>query len=158
MRKLIVILWGLSITSCNYFDVKKTSTETILNEELKTFNWKDVDEYPSFSSCDNAFQKEERKKCFTQTLINTISNQLAHQNIVVTEDVADTVVMRLQVTYKGELNVLSIKADSLTYQQIPKIDSLLTSTLNALPKIYPAVKRSQQVTTQFDLPIIVEVN
>ncbi|WP_338732701.1 hypothetical protein [Mangrovimonas cancribranchiae] len=158
MKKLITVILLLCFTSCNYFDVKKTSTETILNEELKTFNWKDVDEYPSFSSCDNTFQKEERKRCFTQTLIKTISNRLAHQNIVVTEDVTDTVMMRLQVSYKGELKVLSIKADTLTYQQIPKIDSLLVSTLDSLPKIYPAVKRSQQVTTEFSLPIRIHVN
>lgn len=158
MKKVITILWALSITSCNYFDVKKTSSEAILNEELKTFNWNDVDEYPSFTSCNDTLAKEKRKLCFTQTLVNTITYKLSNQHIIVTQDVTDTVTMRFRISHLGELNILHIQADTLTYQQIPKLDSLLVSTLDSLPKIHPAIKRSQQVTTEFDLPIVISVN
>ena len=44
MKRILFVLICLVLSSCNYFDVKKTSSEEILKEELQTFNWKDVDE------------------------------------------------------------------------------------------------------------------
>jgi hypothetical protein len=46
----------------------------------------------------------------------------------------------------------------LTKQQIPELDSILKSSLEGLPKLYPAIKRSQQVQTVFQLPIILRVD
>ncbi len=158
MRRLSVILLVFVLWSCDFFNVKKTSSEAILNEELKTFNWNDVDEYPSFASCDSTFEKEQRKQCFAQTIAQTITEQLHAVNIVVSEHVNDTVTIRFQISEKGDLTILNIQANSLTYKQIPKIDSLLTNSLDALPRIYPAVKRGQQVTTEFDLPVVIQVN
>ncbi|GGH35813.1 hypothetical protein IA57_07080 [Mangrovimonas yunxiaonensis] len=158
MKKLTTVLLVLSLTSCNHFNVKKISSESILSEELKTFNWKDVDEYPSFASCDSTFENEARKQCFTQTLVGTITEQLAHKHVEVSEHVTDTVLMRFQILHTGELKVLNVKASALTYKEIPNIDSLLIGALDSLPKIYPAVKRSQQVTTEFDLPVVIHVD
>ena len=45
-----------------------------------------------------------------------------------------------------------------TVIQIPEIDSLLHESLKGIPKITPAIKRGQQVTTAFELPIIVKIN
>ena len=45
-----------------------------------------------------------------------------------------------------------------TSQEIPNIETLITDSLNTLPKIFPAIKRGQQVKTQFKLPIILRVN
>ena len=53
MKKISVLLCVLILSSCEYFNVKKTSSEAILKEELQTFNWNEVDAYPSFSDCDS---------------------------------------------------------------------------------------------------------
>ena len=45
----------------------------------------------------------------------------------------------------------------LTKQQIPGLDSLLNYSLKGLPKLYPAIKRSQQVQTAFQLPLVLKV-
>ena len=50
--------------SCNYFDAKKVSADDILEEELQTFTWNEVDEYPSFEMCDSLSSKAEKKQCF----------------------------------------------------------------------------------------------
>ena len=157
MRYFSVFLFILMLTSCEYFNVKKTSSEAILKEELQTFNWNDVDEYPSFSLCDYSITKEERKVCFQHTLTNHINDYLQKQVVVVTQDINDTIMLQFKVSKTGELSLLKSKIDSLTINEIPNIKNLLNKSLDSLPKIFPALKRGQQVTTEFNLSIIIHV-
>lgn len=158
MRQILVFLIVILLTSCEYFKVKKTSSEAILQEELQTFNWNEVDEYPSFSSCDSLSLKQDRKHCFSYTLTNHIYNYLQKEDIIVTKDINDTISLNFKVSEKGVLTLLDYKIDSLTIQEIPNIKNLIHQSLDSLPKIYPAIKRGQQVTTEFKLPIIIHVN
>ncbi|WP_034041796.1 hypothetical protein [Wocania ichthyoenteri] len=158
MRQTCVLLLFLILTSCEYFKVKKTSSEAILKEELQTFNWNDVDEYPSFSICDSLTIKEEKKGCFQHLLTSHISEFLQNEIIIVTKDISDTMVLDFQVSETGNLKLMDAKIDSVTIAEIPNIKSLLTKSLDSLPNIFPAIKRGQQVTTEFKLPIIIKVN
>lgn len=158
MRLNYLLLLLLVLSSCEYFNVKKTSPEAILNEELKTFNWNDVDEYPSFSSCDSLTIKEDKKRCFQKVLTTHISDFLQNEIIIVSKDISDTIVLSFQVSETGKLNLLHAKVDAETTKEIPEIKSLLTKSLDSLPEIFPAVKRGQQVKTEFELPVIIKVN
>lgn len=158
MRYSFVFLLVLLITSCDYFKVQKTSSEAILKEELETFNWDEVDEYPSFSVCDSVLSKDEKTRCFQETITSNVNGFLHDEMIVVTQDIQDTILLEFQVSKSGKLLLTHAKIDTLTVKEIPNIKSLLHKSLEALPKIYPAIKRGQQVTTTFDLPIIVSVN
>ncbi|MGA1227097.1 MAG: hypothetical protein ACO3VF_07690 [Tamlana sp.] len=146
------------LNSCEYFNVKKTSPEAILNEELQTFNWNDVDEYPNFSECDSISIKEDRKICFQSVLTLHIWEFLKNEKLVVSQDINDTIMLSFQLSENGDLNLVNTKVDSLTLQEIPEINKLLYMSLDSLPKIYPAIKRGQQVKTEFRLPIIIHVN
>ena len=158
MRNLVAFLFILLFTSCKYFNVKKTSSQAILNEELQTFNWNDVDDYPSFSKCDSIVSKNDSALCFEQTITKAVTSFLIRQRIVVTQDVKDTIVLQVEVSNTGKLVLLESKIDVLTTQEIPDIKQLLNESLNTLPKAYPAIKRGQQVTTAFKLPIVIDVN
>jgi hypothetical protein len=138
--------------------VKKTSSEAILKEELETFNWNEVDTYPSFSECDSLDMKEEKMYCFQYFLKKHISKKLQSETIIVNQDVNDTINLQFQVSDKGVLSILNTEIDSVTLLEIPNIADLLTKSLDSLPKIFPAIKRGQQVTTEFKLPIIINVN
>lgn len=148
----------MSLHSCEYFNVKKTSSEVILKEELQTFNWNEVDAYPTFLSCDSDLTKQESKNCFQRTLITHVAAYLQEKEIIVSQDVSDTIILEFKVNEKGGLSLLNAKIDSLTYQEIPNIKDLLIQSLDSLPKVFPALKRGQQVTTAFKLPIVVSVN
>lgn len=158
MKQFCVFILVLMLTSCEYFNVKKTSSEAILQEELQTFNWNDVDVYPTFSSCDSLVTKPEKKECFESQLTNQIFNFLQHENIVVSQDINDTINLKFQVSEKGELTLLNFELDSLTMHEMPNIKTLINQSLDSLPKIFPAIKRAQQVKTEFELPIIISVN
>ena len=158
MKHLAVILLSFCFFSCNYFDKKKVYSEDILKEDLQTFNWNEVDEYPTFAICDSVLTKELRKKCFETTLTKFIISNLPTQAIVVTKDINDTILITFQISEKGKLSVTNIKSSDLINQQIPKIDTFLLQSLKNIPKIFPAIKRSQQVKTEFKLPVVIKVN
>jgi len=146
------------LMSCEYFNVKKTSSDAILKEELQTFNWNEVDEYPSFSECDSYITKQERKQCFENTLSSYIFRHLSKQNIIVSEEIDDTLKMKIEISDQGILKVLSIENSKIIQKQIPNIETLLIASFDSLPKVYPAIKRGQHVKTQFELPVIIKVN
>lgn len=148
----------LVLVSCEYFNAKKTSSEAILKEELQTFNWNEVDEYPSFSVCDSSATKQERRLCFENILTTHITNSLQKDTIIVTQNIEDTIHLQLQISDKGIISLVNVKVDSLTNQEIPNIKELLAKSIDSLPKIFPALKRGQQVKTEFKLPIIIHVN
>ncbi|TYA53065.1 hypothetical protein [Formosa maritima] len=158
MKHLYLLFGLLLLVSCNYFDVKKTTSDAILNEELKTFNWSEVDEYPSFASCNDEVSKEEKKRCFQNSLTAIIANKIQRDTIVVSQDVKDTIYIKFQISETGTLSLLEAKVDSVTQNEIPNIDQLIASSLDSLPEIYPAIKRGQQVKTAFTLPVIIQVN
>ncbi|RED46713.1 hypothetical protein DFQ10_101486 [Winogradskyella eximia] len=158
MNRIVFLLIFLFATSCNYFEKKKVYPEDLLEEELQTFNWNEVDTYPTFSNCDSMTSKEDNKICFQNTLINGVNEFLAQQNIVVSNDVFDTIRLHIIIDKQGLLEVESMKIHSETVQEIPHIDSLLRQSLKSVPKIFPAIKRGQQVTTTFELPVIVRIN
>ena len=158
MHRICLFLAIILLNSCEYFNVKKTSSNAILEEELQSFKWNEVDEYPAFSTCQNSTSKLETKECFERTITDAINKRLINENIIVTQDIKDTVYINFQISEKGELSVLKIKTDSITTHEIPNIEDLLKSSLDSLPKIYPAIKRSQKVKTEFMLPVVINVN
>ncbi|WP_317173247.1 hypothetical protein [Aestuariibaculum sediminum] len=137
--------------------MKKTSSEAILNEELKTFNWNDVDEYPSFSVCDSLVERDQKQVCFSEILTAHILEYLQREMIVVTKDVNDTINLAFKLSERGDLTLVDANIDSLTLAEIPDLKQLITKSLVALPKIYPASKHGQQVKTAFNFPIIINV-
>ncbi|TYA69963.1 hypothetical protein [Seonamhaeicola marinus] len=158
MKYTLVFFVFITLTSCKYFDVEKTTSEAILNEELKAFNWNDVDTYPSFSMCDSLDGKYEKMYCFQYFLKKQIFNALEEEGIVVTQDVNDTVNLKFQVSETGVIDLVGADMDSLTKEEIPNLESLIIGSLDSLPKIYPAIKRMMQVKTEFDLPIVINVD
>ena len=144
--------------SCKDVETKKVNSEDILEEELKTFNWNDVDEYPSFESCDSTLGKDNNKLCFETTLREFLNESLSENNLVVSESINDTVDLKIHIDNNGNFTIKDVSMDDSTEKQLPELDSIIRHSLDSLPKIYPAIKRSQQVATEFRLPIIVKIN
>ena len=158
MKPIVFLLILLLATSCSYFEKKKIYSEDLLEEELQTFNWNEVDTYPTFTSCDTITVKADSKVCFQNTLVSNVNRFLEAQNIIVSEDVNDTIRLKITIDNKGFLEVESIDYNPETAFQIPEIDSLLRQSLKGIPKIHPAIKRGQQVKAAFELPVIVRIN
>jgi len=158
MKHLAVVLFFCSFFSCDYYEKKKLDSNKILMEELETFNWNEVDRYPNFENCVDSIDFQSNKKCFEETIATQILEYFTAQNVIVSQTVSDTIRIDLLVSKSGEINITEIQAQELTNQQIPGLDSILNYSLKGLPKLYPAIKRSQHVQTAFQLPIILKVD
>ncbi len=158
MKRIIALSILLLSFSCEYFNKKKVDADTLLNEELKTFNWNDVDTFPSFEVCQNSTEKEDSKKCFENTLSQHILTTLRNSSLVSSSTINDTIYVDFIISEKGEISSEHIAASELIKVQFPNLDSLIVYSLETLPNIFPAVKRGQQVRSQFKLPIVVKTN
>ena len=157
MRAIVFVLIFCFFYSCDYYEKKKLDSDSILMEELKTFNWNEVDRYPNFENCENSIDFQDSKNCFEQTITSHISEYFETQDIVISQTVNDTITIDLWVSNSGELQISKIQTQEVTRAEIPDLDSILNRSLKGLPKLYPAIKRSQQVQTAFQLPIILKV-
>ena len=157
MKRILILLLLINMMSCEYFNKEKVYSQDLLENELEMFTWNDVDEYPTFASCDSTSGKANKKQCFENTLRDILNTNLSQYHIVVSEAIEDTVKLKITIDNKGEFSINSIESSILTKQEIPQLDSLLRQSLDSLPKIFPAIKRSQQVTTQFSFPVIIKI-
>ncbi len=158
MNRLSCLVIIVLLSSCNYFEKQKVNADDLLEEQLQTFNWNEVDMYPRFSNCDSIIEKEASKDCFQNTLLSHVNSYLEAQNIVVTEDVNDTIRLKLIIDQEGVLEIEDVIVKPETRFQIPEIDSLLYQSLRSVPEIEPATRRSQYVKTAFEFPVIVKIN
>ncbi|MBT8272327.1 MAG: hypothetical protein KJO77_00885 [Bacteroidia bacterium] len=158
MRYLSCLLIIICLLSCDYFEKKKISADDILEGELQSFNWNEVDEYPSFVSCDSSVSKMERRQCFESILTQHISSKIQASNFVVSEAINDTVQMAFSISSEGEIRIKAIEHSDIIKQQIPELDSILRLSIHDLPELLPAIKRGQHVNTEFILPLVVNAN
>ena len=67
-----LLILSLFFCSCENFETKKISSETFVKDEIKSINWRDVDQYPIFKNCELVSNKEQQKSCFESTLSSYI--------------------------------------------------------------------------------------
>lgn len=158
MKYVCFTVLFLLFTSCEYLNVKKTSSDEILKGELQTFNWNELDVYPTFSACDSSSTKLEKKQCFESELSNYLTNYLGKQQFVVNQDVSDTLQLTFVISDKGKTSISDIIVKEETLLELPKIKEILEKSMDSIPQIFPALKRGQQVTSQFKMPVVISVN
>ena len=155
MKYILCLFFLFFFFSCELNINKKTSVDEILDEEWKTFNWSDVDEYPSFSTCDSLSSLSLKKECFIFTLSNQISVDLISNTKTVNRIIQDTVILKFTISKDGKIDFDELIVDESIIDLRSLIDLSFKSSIKKLPKIFPAIKRGQQVNVKFSLPIYV---
>tara|TARA_B100001146_G_scaffold217062_1_gene221202 strand:- start:734 stop:1210 length:477 start_codon:yes stop_codon:yes gene_type:complete len=155
MKYILSLFFFFFFFSCELNINKKISVDEILDEEWKTFNWSDVDEYPSFSTCDSLSLLSLKKECFIFTLSNQISVDLISNTKTVNRIIQDTVILKFTISKDGEIDFDELIVDESIIDLRSLIDLSFKSSIKKLPKIFPAIKRGQQVNVKFSLPIYV---
>ena len=155
MKYILYLFFLFFFFSCELNINKKISVDEILDEEWKTFNWSDVDEYPSFSTCDSLSSLSLKKECFIFTLSNQISVDLISNTKTVNRIIQDTVILKFTISKDGKIDFDELIVDESIIDLRSLIDLSFKSSIKKLPKIFPAIKRGQQVNVKFSLPIYV---
>ena len=159
MKKIILITVVLSLlfSSCQYFDKQVPSKEELLQKELKTINWNEVDEFPSISECEKIEEEALRKQCFFEFLAQIIQEKLSADTLAILYPELDTIEVKVTIFPNATMQFEpQFPKDSVAYDTI-KIDSILKARLVDFPKVNPALKRGIPVKTQFTLPVILKI-
>lgn len=159
MRKIILLLLFLPslFFSCQYFDKQVPSEKELLQKELKSINWKEVDEFPSVTDCEKIENKIQRQQCFFEVMTQLIQEKLCIDTLSILYPQLDTIEVKVTILPNATMQFEpQFPKDSVAYDTI-KIDSILRARLVDFPKVNPAIKRGVPVKTQFILPVILKV-
>ena len=154
MKKIVFLLVIILFSSCNYIQKSVPNEKELLEKELKSINWNQVDHYPSISSCDSLVTKELQKQCFFNYLKGAIQQKLNTNSLKIINPKIDTIQVKITVLPNSTLVFEpQFSTDSLSYTK-KKMDSILKVKLVDFLKINPAMKRGIPVKTQFILPVV----
>lgn len=156
MNRWFIFLLAATLISCKDFNLKKHSADEILQKELKSINWSEVDFYPTFEDCGVVTSKLESKTCFEAQIRETVRHRLSQQQIITTKKSPDTVILKLSITKEGEAQIKNIKVSEEISSQNPQLTDWLQDAISKLPEVYPAQKRGVPVPLDTQLPIILK--
>lgn len=155
MKHFGYLLVVLLCTSCQFFETEKISSETFYEEELKTIDWKNVDRYPAFATCDTLSEKIKQKECFEGELAYQLQQSITAQGVTALHDLNDTITLFFSISEKADITIINMQIDSLLQKEFPHLKDSLKYSIDALQLVAPAYKRGIPVKTQFTLPIVV---
>ncbi|TDW49855.1 hypothetical protein EV144_102281 [Flavobacterium sp. 270] len=156
MKYIPFFLILLLFNSCQYFEKKVPSEKDLLQKELKSINWKEVDEYPTVADCEKITDKKLRQQCFFEVMSTLIQEKLNIDTLSIMYPELDTIEVKVTVYPNAALKFEpQFRKDSTAYDTT-KIDSILRARLVDFPKVNPAIKRGVPVKTQFILPVILK--
>ena len=157
MKKTSLIFSFFFFLACDLdFQIsKKISVDEFVNDEMKSFNWSEVDQFPVFENCTQINETSEKNNCFIRTISDSLSLNFVKNDLVLNRTLIDTVFIKFRVDKKGfiEIDNIEIGEKILPYKEV--INQSFIKTAANLPKLYPAIKRGQEVDVTFDLPILV---
>ena len=157
MRKTSLIFSFFFFLACDLdFQIsKKISVDEFVNDEIKSFNWSEVDQLPVFENCTQINETSKKNNCFIRTISDSLSLNFIKNDLVLNRTLIDTVFMKFKVNKKGiiEIENIEIGEKILPYKVVIN-QSFIKNAAN-LPKLYPAIKRGQEVDVTFELPILV---
>lgn len=156
MKYFFIFLVCIFFNSCQYFEKKVPSEKELLQKELKSINWKEVDEYPTVADCETINDKQQRQKCFFDVMSQLIQQKLDVDSLSILYPDLDTIKVKVTIFPNSKMKFEpEFQKDSVKYDTT-RIDSILHARLVDFPKVNPAIKRGLPVKTQFILPVIIK--
>lgn len=143
----------LLFVSCDFFSSSKKNKDQMIDTVI---DFSKVDVSPSFSVCKNLMD-EAKTNCFRKEIQQRITKELQLYNFVSNELIDEVVLIDLQISSKGKFELKDISSSNNIKEYLPKLDSVIRQSIKKLPKITPGFKRGIPVSTQYQLPIRIQI-
>lgn len=154
LRIFLAFLAVFIFNACHFF----TADDKKNRQELDTIvDFSSVDVSPTFINCESLIEKEEQNNCFGNTIQQKIGEELAAFSLEVKNPIDEIITVIILINLQGEFLFQELKASEIIKNEIPKLDSILKVSVENLPTVYPAIKRSIPVATQYELPIRIKL-
>ena len=163
MKKILLSILCISLYACQE---SKSAEPEITQEEVDKQEAQkrladlgdEVDEYPSFKECESITTKDEKLKCFTDRLSKAYQEALNSQKLAIGGALSDTIKVTLVVSNEGVLSVKSVEASDNTLELLPDLEKILKDKTAGFEFVLtPAKKNQVSVTTEYVLPLVIEV-
>jgi hypothetical protein len=106
--------------------------------------------------CNNCDSSEKQNLCFEMELIRRLQKITDKNNLGVSQQIRDTVMVDILVDTKGKISISQIHKNENVMELLPELDSLLYRSIAELPAaVQPSLKRGIPVNSMFRLPIVV---
>ena len=147
---LLLILTSVSCSNLSSAKKEKLQFDTIVD-------YTKVDVSPAFITCDH-LEGKAKTKCFEKELQKRVFAELEKHQFSVKEDIDETVLLVIQVSNKGKVNLKEIQSSKNAQSMFPQLDSLIKKSIEKLPVITPALNKGFPVITEYTLPIRIASN
>ncbi|WP_454982218.1 hypothetical protein [Capnocytophaga granulosa] len=163
MKKILLSILCISLYACQE---SKSAEPEITQEEVDKQEAQkrladlgdEVDEYPSFKECESITTKDEKLKCFTDRLSKAYQEALNSQKLAIGGALSDTIKVTLVVSNEGVLSVKSVEASNNTLELLPDLEKILKDKTAGFEFVLtPAKKNQVSVTTEYVLPLVIDV-
>ncbi|WP_314153293.1 hypothetical protein [Capnocytophaga granulosa] len=163
MKKILLSILCISLYACQG---SKSAEPEITQEEVDKQEAQkrladlgdEVDEYPSFKECESITTKDEKLKCFTDRLSKAYQEALNSQKLAIGGALSDTIKVTLVVSNEGVLSVKSVEASDNTLELLPDLEKILKDKTAGFEFVLtPAKKNQVSVTTEYVLPLVIDV-
>ncbi len=155
---ILGILLGLCLVSCEWFASSETKTRELVEQEMRSINWNEVDQFPLFEACEETASKPEQQECFQNTLIMHLAMALQDFEFRSDQSLTDTLYVDFLVDNQGGISVLSVEENPLLTAENPEFERIVSGTLRSLPRLQPALKRGIPVSSRFRIPLLIETH
>ena len=154
LRVIFLLLLAGFTASCQFFNLDKNS----MQQEVDTVvDFSVVDVSPSFAVCDSVIDKAAKTACFRHTIHLQISKSLSATPMVVENPINETIFVHVLIDKAGKITLKNIESTTELKEALVHLDSLVRLSLQSLPIVFPAIKRGIPVSTQYQLPIKIQV-
>ena len=162
MKKILLSILCVSLYACQESkpaepEVTQEEQEQKMAAERFEALGKDLDENPSFKECEDIATKDEKLKCFTGNLSKLYQEMLNSQKLAIGDVLSDTVKVTLLINNEGVISVKEVEMSEKTKELLPSLDDLLRSETEKFPPIIPAKKNQVNVSSEFVLPLVIDV-
>ena len=162
MKKILLSILCVSLYACQESkpaepEVTQEEQEQKMAAERFEALGKDLDENPSFKECEDIATKDEKLKCFTGNLSKLYQEMLNSQKLAIGDALSDTVKVTLLINNEGIISVKEVEMSEKTKELLPSLGELLMSETEKFPPIMPAKKNQVNVSSEFVLPLVIDV-
>lgn len=145
---------------------KQQKLDSIVESKFSEINKDEVSTYPLFKGiCADTLSLEEQKKCFETSFGKFFQEQLQEEAFEVIQPINDTIIINIKIDNKGKIVLEKIDVKDTTRELLTtpeqSFEDILKDNLEevtATHAITPATKEGVSVSTQFTMPIVVNVN
>jgi len=155
VRQFLLLFMMCCLCSCDYFSFKRKKDFEQINPNIDVTS---VDTPPSFGRCNSMIDKQEKTDCFYEEIHKELSSSLQEQEIEVRRNINETVEVVITIHADSKVTLKSIQASDALYKQIPEFKKMLEKAIVDLPKMIPANKKGIPVTSEYKLPIRVQID